>query len=56
MRDIGIVVGGIIPHSEQEKLKEMGVAECFGSGTSIESIVKFLSRRADQLNSFQNQS
>ena len=56
MSDIGILVGGIIPQTEQEKLKEMGVDECFGSGSSIESIVEFLSRRAGQLKSFQNQS
>jgi methylmalonyl-CoA mutase cobalamin-binding domain/chain len=45
IRDIGIIVGGIIPQAEQEKLKEMGVDGCFGSGASIESIVDFLSTR-----------
>jgi methylmalonyl-CoA mutase cobalamin-binding domain/chain len=44
---IGVIVGGIIPRPDQEKLKAMGVAEFFGSGTSIESIVEFLSKRSE---------
>ncbi len=42
---IGVIVGGIIPAADQQKLKEMGVTECFGAGASIESIVEFLSSR-----------
>jgi methylmalonyl-CoA mutase cobalamin-binding domain/chain len=45
---IGVIVGGIIPPADEEKLKDMGVDECFGSGTSIESIVEFLSRRVSK--------
>jgi len=45
MTDVGVIVGGIIPPSDQDKLKEMGVAECFGSGVSMERIVEFLSSR-----------
>jgi methylmalonyl-CoA mutase cobalamin-binding domain/chain len=45
MSDVGVIVGGIIPPSEQEKLKEMGVAACFSPGASIASIVEFLSVR-----------
>jgi methylmalonyl-CoA mutase, C-terminal domain len=41
---LGVIVGGIIPEADQEKLKELGVAECFGSGTSIETIAGFLSK------------
>jgi methylmalonyl-CoA mutase cobalamin-binding domain/chain len=43
MNRIGVVVGGIIPQADRTKLKELGVAECFGSGASIEAIVEFLS-------------
>jgi methylmalonyl-CoA mutase cobalamin-binding domain/chain len=41
---IGVIVGGIIPPEDETKLKELGVRECFGPGTSIERIVEFLSR------------
>jgi methylmalonyl-CoA mutase cobalamin-binding domain/chain len=45
---VGVIVGGIIPPADQEKLKEMGVDACFGSGASMETIVEFMSReRAD---------
>jgi methylmalonyl-CoA mutase cobalamin-binding domain/chain len=43
LTDVGVIVGGIIPEGDQKKLKEMGVQACFGSGTSIDSIVEFLS-------------
>ncbi|HVT28717.1 MAG TPA: cobalamin B12-binding domain-containing protein [Lacipirellulaceae bacterium] len=43
---VGVIVGGIIPHADQKKLKEMGVQECFGAGASIESIVDFLTSHA----------
>jgi methylmalonyl-CoA mutase cobalamin-binding domain/chain len=45
---MGLVVGGIIPQPDQEKLKEIGVDKCFGSGDSIESIVEFLSHRGSE--------
>ena len=41
---IGLIVGGIIPPDDQERLKQLGVRACFGSGTSLESIIEFLSR------------
>ena len=47
MTHVGVIVGGIIPPADQEKLKEMGVDECFGSGASIETIVEFLSSHCD---------
>ena len=43
---IGVIVGGIIPPDDQKKLRELGVRECFGPGTSIERIVEFLSMQA----------
>lgn len=40
--DITVVVGGIIPTEDVEKLKELGVAGVFGPGTSLQSIVSFI--------------
>ena len=37
--DIPIVVGGIVPDEDVEKLKGMGVREVFGPGASRENIV-----------------
>lgn len=42
--DVGVIVGGIIPQDDQEKLMQLGARACFGPGTSIDSIVQFLSR------------
>ena len=39
---IGVIVWGIIPPDDHEKLKQLGVLACFGPGTSIDSIVEFL--------------
>lgn len=37
--DVGIILGGIIPAGDVAKLKEMGVADCFGPGTKMTEIV-----------------
>jgi len=37
--DILLTVGGVIPHQDVPKLKEMGVAEVFPGGTSFEDII-----------------
>lgn len=37
--EIPIIVGGVIPAEEKPRLKEMGVVEVFGPGSSAESIV-----------------
>jgi LAO/AO transport system ATPase len=39
---VRVIVGGIIPAADQEKLRQMGVVGCFGAGSSIESIVEFM--------------
>src|SRR5262245_30024702 len=39
---VRVIVGGIIPGADQEKLKQMGVVACFGAGSSIDSIVEFM--------------
>ncbi len=40
--DIPIIAGGIIRPREVTKLKEMGVIEVFGPGTSIDSIASLM--------------
>jgi LAO/AO transport system ATPase len=42
---IRVIVGGIIPPTDQEKLKQLGVVACFGAGSSIEAIVDFMTSR-----------
>lgn len=39
LNDIHLVVGGVIPHQDIPKLKEMGVADVFPGGTSFEEII-----------------
>jgi LAO/AO transport system ATPase len=39
---VRVIVGGIMPPPDQEKLKQLGVVACFGAGSSIESIVDFM--------------
>jgi methylmalonyl-CoA mutase C-terminal domain/subunit len=40
--DTLILVGGIIPDDDKEDLKEMGVAEVFGPGTSMNETIEFV--------------
>jgi methylmalonyl-CoA mutase C-terminal domain/subunit len=42
MDDCLVLVGGIVPQDDIERLKEQGVAEVFLPGTSTEDIIKFL--------------
>ena len=42
MDDVRVILGGIIPDSDVETMKELGVAAIFQPGTSLESIVTFL--------------
>ena len=42
IEDKMIVVGGVIPNQDIQKLKKMGVAGVFPSGVSFEEIVAFL--------------
>ena len=37
--DVNLTVGGVIPHQDIPKLKEMGVAEVFPGGTSFDDII-----------------
>ncbi len=43
---IPVVLGGIVPEGDYGKLKEMGVAEVFNPGSSIEKIVQAIKRLA----------
>jgi LAO/AO transport system ATPase len=42
---VRVIVGGIIPPADQQKLKQLGVVACFGAGSSMESIVDFMASR-----------
>ena len=44
--DALVVVGGIIPPSEGEQLKQHGVAGVFGPGTPMKAIVEFVREHA----------
>jgi len=45
-RSILFVAGGIIPAKDVAKLKEVGVAEIFGPGTTIDEIREFIENHA----------
>ncbi len=40
--DILVIGGGIIPKKDIPKLKEAGIAQIFGPGTSLDEIVQFI--------------
>jgi methylmalonyl-CoA mutase C-terminal domain/subunit len=42
--EIVVFGGGIIPADDAAELKRMGVAEIFGPGTSLHTIVEFVNR------------
>jgi len=42
MSDVLVVVGGIIPKDDAQRLKQLGVAAVFQPGTSLESVVEFI--------------
>ncbi|MBI2859952.1 MAG: cobalamin B12-binding domain-containing protein [Chloroflexi bacterium] len=44
-RNILVIGGGIIPRKDIPALKEAGIAEIFGPGTSIDTIVEFINDR-----------
>jgi len=45
--DVNLTVGGVIPHQDIPKLKEMGVAEVFPGGTSFEDIITGINKLFD---------
>ena len=42
MDDVLVVVGGIIPEVDRQPLRDMGITEVFGPGTSTGQIVEFI--------------
>lgn len=48
-RDILLVLGGIVPEEDIEKLKEIGVAKVFGPGTPLEEIIEFIKKEVPKL-------
>ncbi len=40
--DVIVVVGGIIPEVDRQPLKDLGISEVFGPGTSTGAIVEFI--------------
>jgi methylmalonyl-CoA mutase C-terminal domain/subunit len=45
MEDVLVFAGGIIPDKDIPGLKELGIAEIFPPGSSLEEIVKFVQER-----------
>ena len=41
--DTDVILGGAIPPDDVSKLKEAGIAEVFGSGSSLNKIIQFVS-------------
>ncbi len=44
-QDILVIAGGVIPEDDKTSLKEAGVAEIFGTGTSTVDIIDFIKQR-----------
>jgi methylmalonyl-CoA mutase C-terminal domain/subunit len=42
VKDISIIVGGIIPKDDYSYLKDLGVSKIFGSGTSLPEILSYV--------------
>jgi methylmalonyl-CoA mutase C-terminal domain/subunit len=45
MTDVALIVGGTIPDPDAEQLKQLGVAEVFQPGASLDGIVQFIRNR-----------
>ena len=48
MDDVIVVVGGIIPEVDRQPLKDLGIAEVFGPGTTTGSIVEFIQEQVKE--------
>ncbi len=44
MNDVLVIAGGIIPTDDVPKLKEAGIAEVFGPGTPLKTIIEFIKK------------
>jgi methylmalonyl-CoA mutase C-terminal domain/subunit len=47
-QDVLLVIGGIIPKADVQVLKEMGVDEFFGPGTSVKTIAAYITNAVVQ--------
>ena len=45
LENVMIIAGGIIPESDREKMKKMGVSEVFGPGATSEDIITFIKEK-----------
>tara|TARA_Y100001934_G_C11807915_1_gene520244 strand:+ start:90 stop:482 length:393 start_codon:yes stop_codon:yes gene_type:complete len=45
LEKVMIIAGGIIPESDREKMKKMGVSEVFGPGATSEDIITFIEEK-----------
>jgi methylmalonyl-CoA mutase C-terminal domain/subunit len=48
-KDVLVLVGGIIPKDDAEKLLKMGVSMIFGPGTRLSEIVDFIKKEVEKL-------
>ncbi len=48
MDDVIVVVGGIIPEVDRQPLKDLGISEVFGPGTTTGSIVEFIRAKINE--------
>ena len=45
LENVMIIAGGIIPESDRENMKKMGVSEVFGPGATSEDIITFIEEK-----------
>jgi methylmalonyl-CoA mutase C-terminal domain/subunit len=45
MTDVLVIIGGTVPDSDAERLKQLGVAAVFQPGASLEDIIQFIRDR-----------
>ena len=48
VNDVLVIGGGVIPEEDIPSLKEAGIAEIFGPGTPLESVVKYINENVGQ--------
>jgi methylmalonyl-CoA mutase C-terminal domain/subunit len=49
MTDVLVILGGIIPDEDASNLKELGVAQVFQPGASLEGIIEFIRASVKQV-------
>lgn len=46
--DVSVLVGGIVPNEDVEKLRQAGITGVFGPGTSLQDIADFINQTVGQ--------